>query len=232
MTQTTEGGPRQARARATREAILDAAAQEFSRHGYSAASLSGVVDRSGVTKGALYFHFESKQDMALAIIVEMEQACRGLAVRIAGRGLDPLREAAHLARGVQDVLDDVRVRAGQRLATEGAGGADWAGFGPRFWEEVFAGLFRQARADGILRDVDPEALARHVVDFSGGSFRASLAVSGLADLPERARFNFEAMLSLAATPEWLEGWRAEGGMRAVMGGHLPGPRADAPDGLL
>ena len=227
MTDPTPRGPRQARALATRDAILDAAALEFTRHGYHAASLSQVIERSGVTKGALYFHFASKQDMALAILVEMEQAYRGLVAATAGLGLDPLREAVHLARGVQDVLERPRVAAGERICGEAGLGPDWATFTPRFWEQVFTGLFRRAAADGLLREgVAPESLARHVMDFSGGSFRASLAVSGLADLAERVRFNFEVMLAHGAVPAWLEGWRADGGMATVLGEHLTRPRAE------
>ena len=231
MTDTTPSGHRQARALLTRDAILDGAAAEFVLHGYHAASLSRIIERSKVTKGALYFHFASKQEMALALIDGMEQSFRALTARTAGRGLDPLRESAHLARGVQDVLEDPRVRAGQRICGEGVGGPAWATFPPRFWEQVFTGLFHRARADGIVRpEIDPAALARHVVDFSGGSFRSSLAVSGLADLAERVRFNFEVMLGHAATPAWLEDWRAEGGMAAVLGEHLTRPRAEpAPD---
>ena len=225
---------RQARALATRETIVDAAAVEFARHGYHAASLSRVIERSGVTKGALYFHFSSKQELGLAVMAEMGQAYREAAARCAGLGLDPLREAAHLAREVQDLLTDrVAARAGQRLSTEGFGGPEWEGFGPRFWEGVFAGLFRRASAEGLTRPgVDPRAMARMVVDFSGGSFRASLAVSGLADLAERVRFNFEVALAHAARDEWLAEWRASGGMAAVLGEHLTAPRAGSGADLL
>jgi AcrR family transcriptional regulator len=56
--------PRQDRARATRECILRAAAQEFERAGFVAASLRAMLARVGVTKGAFYFHFESKEAVA------------------------------------------------------------------------------------------------------------------------------------------------------------------------
>src|SRR5699024_8098595 len=50
--------PQQRRARVTRGAILLAAAEEFERIGYSGATLGAVLRRSGVTKGAFYFHFD------------------------------------------------------------------------------------------------------------------------------------------------------------------------------
>ncbi|MFG2903735.1 ScbR family autoregulator-binding transcription factor [Kitasatospora sp. NPDC048286] len=59
---------RQARALATRQAVLLAAAEVFDERGYAAATMSEILDRAGVTKGALYFHFRSKEELALAVI--------------------------------------------------------------------------------------------------------------------------------------------------------------------
>ena len=57
----------QALAAVPREQILRGAAEMFARSGYSA-SLSDVIAHAGVTKGALYFHFGSKEDLAHAVI--------------------------------------------------------------------------------------------------------------------------------------------------------------------
>ena len=65
--------PRQARALATRGAILTAAAEEFAGSSYHEASLSRILERSKVTKGALYFHFVSKESIALAVVDEMDR---------------------------------------------------------------------------------------------------------------------------------------------------------------
>src|SRR3954469_23777145 len=97
-------GPRQARALATRGAILAAAAEEFAAASYHQASLSRILERSGVTKGALYFHFVSKESIALAVVDEMEVLCHDLVARAKEPGLDPLRTAAQVAREVQDAL--------------------------------------------------------------------------------------------------------------------------------
>lgn len=56
--------PQQERAHATREAIVSAAAGEFDRAGHAAISLNDILRRSGVTKGAFYFHFPSKEAVA------------------------------------------------------------------------------------------------------------------------------------------------------------------------
>ena len=58
----------QARAHATRESIVRGAGQVFSDASYSSAKLGDVIAAAGVTQGALYFHFDSKRDLALEVI--------------------------------------------------------------------------------------------------------------------------------------------------------------------
>ena len=50
---------RQERAIRTRRVILEAAGAVFDEHGYTATTISMVLERAEVTKGALYFHFSS-----------------------------------------------------------------------------------------------------------------------------------------------------------------------------
>ncbi|MFI8194226.1 ScbR family autoregulator-binding transcription factor [Streptomyces sp. NPDC085946] len=58
----------QERAIRTRKVILEAAATVFDEVGYEAATISEVLKRAGVTKGAFYFHFPSKGDLALGVL--------------------------------------------------------------------------------------------------------------------------------------------------------------------
>jgi AcrR family transcriptional regulator len=50
-----------------RDAIIDAAVQLFKQNGYEATSLNYIMDAIGMTKGAFYYHFESKDDLLLTI---------------------------------------------------------------------------------------------------------------------------------------------------------------------
>jgi AcrR family transcriptional regulator len=52
----------------TRTALLTAAAQEISRHGYSDMVLERVARDAGYTRGALYHLFANKQDLAIAVV--------------------------------------------------------------------------------------------------------------------------------------------------------------------
>jgi AcrR family transcriptional regulator len=59
--------PRQERSRETVEAILEAAAQVFERHGYAAGTTNRIAERAGVSIGSLYQYFPNKG----AIVVEV-----------------------------------------------------------------------------------------------------------------------------------------------------------------
>src|SRR5262245_10301027 len=51
----------------TRERILDVALDHFPRRGYTETSLREIAVELGVSKAALYYHFESKQDLLMAL---------------------------------------------------------------------------------------------------------------------------------------------------------------------
>lgn len=51
-----------------KEALLEAARQEFHEHGYAAASVSTIAARAKAPKGSVYNHFPSKESMALAAL--------------------------------------------------------------------------------------------------------------------------------------------------------------------
>jgi AcrR family transcriptional regulator len=62
---------RRAEARGTaRERLLDAAEAVFAESGYRGALVEDIATRAGLTKGALYWHFPSKQDLFFALIEE------------------------------------------------------------------------------------------------------------------------------------------------------------------
>src|ERR1700740_1406349 len=61
---------RQVRSEATRRKILDAAVEVFTEVGYAAADRGTIIERTGMTKGAFYHHFDSMESLASAIIEE------------------------------------------------------------------------------------------------------------------------------------------------------------------
>jgi AcrR family transcriptional regulator len=60
-------------AEATRAALLGAARELFAGRGYAAVPTEEIVQRAGVTRGALYHHFSDKRDLFRAVVEEVEQ---------------------------------------------------------------------------------------------------------------------------------------------------------------
>lgn len=103
---TNETGRRSLRAEhvaATRRALLDVARDRFGTQGFAATSVDEIVGDAGVTKGALYHHFTSKEHLFDCVFdeVETELADRGMRAALKGPG-DPL---AALNRGFSSFLD-------------------------------------------------------------------------------------------------------------------------------
>lgn len=66
----------QARAEATRRRILDSAVELFDELGYGETGLADVLQRANVSKGAFYYHFDSKEAVASAIIDDYRRRVR------------------------------------------------------------------------------------------------------------------------------------------------------------
>lgn len=55
----------------TRQSVLDAALKVFSRKGYTQATLEAVAREAGVTRGAIYWHFNNKFEMFGALLTDL-----------------------------------------------------------------------------------------------------------------------------------------------------------------
>lgn len=55
----------------TRQKILDVTADEIHQHGFQSTSLSTILNRCGISKGALYYHFPNKLEMGYAVFEEV-----------------------------------------------------------------------------------------------------------------------------------------------------------------
>nr|MDP9167903.1 TetR/AcrR family transcriptional regulator [Actinomycetota bacterium] len=95
---------RQARSEATRRKIIDSAVDLINEIGYPAAGLGDIIERAELTKGALYYHFDSKEALATAIIEEGSETLL-TAFRAAGRtGAPTMENIIHGSFVMTDVL--------------------------------------------------------------------------------------------------------------------------------
>jgi AcrR family transcriptional regulator len=187
---------RQERALRTRARILRAAAEVFDEQGFAAASLSKIVKRAGVTMGAVYFHFSSKEELATAVMAEQ---AADVTFREGEDGLQRLIDITmELAYQLQK---NVLLRAGVRLAVEqGAFGvSDEAAY--LLWIERFRKQLTAARDRGeLLSQVEPADLARVLVGAYTGTQLLSQISTGRADLPERIAALWRYLLPGIAAP--------------------------------
>jgi AcrR family transcriptional regulator len=104
------------RADITRHRLIAAASQQFAHRPYSMVSLDDILAAAELTKGAMYFHFASKQALALAIIDDLTEMTRAAAVELLARKMSGLETLIDLVfvRAVQETQHDV-ARAGARL---------------------------------------------------------------------------------------------------------------------
>jgi AcrR family transcriptional regulator len=101
----TAGRTRAESRSATRKELLRAAAGLFLRDGFVATSLADVATAAGVTKGAVYSNFESKEDLFLALLAEPASTPEMYAPRqldaITAEGLDAARQLGRHAERVR-----------------------------------------------------------------------------------------------------------------------------------
>ncbi|AIV33614.1 MULTISPECIES: ScbR family autoregulator-binding transcription factor [Streptomyces] len=156
---------RQLRAEQTRATIIGAAADLFDRHGYESTSLSEIVAHAGVTKGALYFHFAAKEDLAHAIMEMQSRASRRLAKDLDGRGYSSLETLMRLTFGMARLCDEGPVlRAGLRLATAGVPVRPPLPHPFTEWREIAtARLLNAVRQSDVHPDLDVDSVAHTLV---------------------------------------------------------------------
>ncbi|MGH3669809.1 MAG: ScbR family autoregulator-binding transcription factor [Pseudonocardiaceae bacterium] len=202
-------GPLQGRAQITRQALLVAAATRFAEVGYHGTSLSEVIAASKVTKGALYFHFISKQALADAVVAEMVAGWKVMVAEIGTRGLDPLWALlAQSDEAVARVINDPIARGGiQLLADPGVLCAEATAhyvYGVAATTEQL----KAAAAAGLLRPgLDPDRLAQVVVSMITGVKPICHHAQG-QQLWEVVTDLWQGLLPAIAADPWLTQWQA------------------------
>lgn len=214
----------QPRARATRQAILTAAAEHFARNGYHATSLDSVLADSGGTKGALYFHFASKDALARAVVAEMVQGWRDLRRQVSN-GLDPLSTLLALVDEViARLLNDPIARGGTRLLNDLPVAEEQARAHYGFGEQEALDLLTQAARAGLLREgIDPAVAARQIIAIVAGHRLICDTLGQHHHLRRRVEQALDLLLPAIATDSWLAAWRASTPLRPPRHGDISGP---------
>lgn len=180
----------QERAIKTRHEILLAAAAVFDERGYSSASIAQILNRCRATKGALYFHFPSKESLALGV---MDAQTAGLVVPAGELGLQRMVDLTMLIAA--RLRTDVLLRAGIRLTVEyGTFNFDVSHL-YQGWISACEELLTEAAVKGeLLPGVQPAEVARLAVTSFTGMQLVSQVYSERADLADRIRAFWRSVL--------------------------------------
>lgn len=100
------------RSAATRAKLIRAARALFARHGYAAVGTEQIVRRAGVTRGALYHQFRSKEDLFLAVY---EQVDHELTARMAALAQETRSPFEAMRTGIRTFLEACRTPEVQRI---------------------------------------------------------------------------------------------------------------------
>ena len=154
----------------TRERLLQAAFREVHRLGFQSAGIDTILAATGVTKGALYHHFESKEALGYALVEEIVASLTrdrwlrpmlrkgqaidiliGVVRRIPSRPKD-IREGCPLLNLAQEMspLDEQFRKRLEAIFLA--------------WQEGVATLLRKGQSEGtVRRDLDPDEAASFLV---------------------------------------------------------------------
>ncbi len=200
-TRTASLSPATDRGEATRRHIIDVAAAAFAEHGYRGISLNDIVRASGLTKGAFYFHFPSKEALALAVFQDKQEMWLGRMAEAMSdhrRAIDQLE--AMLDVGCDLCETDASARVVGRLCFELSSEERLLPLMSDHldkWFEVTEHLIALAQQQGDARpDLDARQMAETIVAAFIGIEQISDELSRLSDF--RRRIEGLRILTLAA----------------------------------
>src|SRR2546427_9464064 len=185
----------------TRQQILDASLRLFSERGFARTTVRDIARQAGITDAAIYYHFESKQELLEALVEERGflNSLQNLARLQADA---PLKETLHwVARGAINIMDQNRDFL-RLIIMEGLGGDEAAleqyNRLVGLWEDALTAVLRRYQDKGELPSNSYGTVARHIIYTILMTFRESLIgrnVSPSAQAEER-----RAALSEFLTP--------------------------------
>jgi AcrR family transcriptional regulator len=200
---------RQVRSEATRRKILDAAVEVFADVGFAAADRGAIIERTGMTKGAFYHHFESMESLASAIIEE------GANLVVAGLGAmsdsfsPALENILHGTFITADLFASNKVvRTAEQLTLAFGTFNDTAGAAYQAWVEAMTGEARRAIAEGDIRsELDPQMVSESIIGATFGARLLGQTTTGSKDLVRRLTQMWELLFPAIVTEESLGYYR-------------------------
>ncbi len=182
----------QQRSEETRKSILEAATHLFSRSGYDATGVAEICQAAGVSKGAFYHHFPTKQALFLALL---NSYLTGI-----DSGFELMRREDH---SVPNVIVQMAEMAGSLFQSVDVHLSIFLEFwtqanhDPQVWEAAiapyrryqsyFAKLIQEGIVEGSIQPVDAQLAARVLVSLAMGLLMESLFDRSITDWQSEAK---------------------------------------------
>ncbi len=154
----------------TRGLLLKAAFQEIYRAGYRSADLDAILAAAGVTKGALYYHFDDKEALGYAVLDEvMTSDLHQKWVQPLRNPKDPIDALVRIVQSESLKREDVQRGCPLLNLSQEMSGLD-EGFRRRTaklfrdWHDAVAGALREGQKRGLVRnDIDASETATFLI---------------------------------------------------------------------
>jgi AcrR family transcriptional regulator len=186
------------RSEATRTALVEAARRLFAERGYAAVGTEEIVRAAGVTRGALYHHFDGKRELLAAVYEQMEGEIAARLAEAVAPGAGPLET---LEAGAGMFLDHCLEPEVQQIVLLDApavlGWERWREIGARYGLGLIEGLLAVGMQHGEVRRQPLQPLAHALL----GALDEVAMFVARADDPAAARA--EAGETLAGLVEAL-----------------------------
>src|SRR3954468_11519260 len=188
---TRSPGRRESEAQATRDALIGAALELFTKRGYAGVGTEEIVARAKVTRGALYHHFTDKRDLFRAVFERVE----GELMERIGAQMEATDDPWELMlAGMRSFLDACEEPAVKQIALTDApsvlGWQEWREIDNRHGLGLTRAALQNAVDAGVMRPIAVEPMA-HL--FVAGLSEAAFVIAH-ADQPRAARAEVEEAL--------------------------------------
>jgi AcrR family transcriptional regulator len=187
----------QQRSEETRSRILEAAVKQFAVNGYGKASVDNICEQAGVSKGAFYHHFQTKQDVFLALLDGwlqiFDQAVEASKDQTVPETFQQMTDYfPYIFESASDNLPMFLEFLLQASRDDKVWQASIAPY--RRYHKHFASLIKKGIAEGSFVEVNPDLAARLIVSAAMGLLLQSLLDPQGAKWDKVARETVQVMM--------------------------------------
>jgi AcrR family transcriptional regulator len=190
----------QHRSEETRNRILEASTHLFSKTGYDATGVAEICQEAGVSKGAFYHHFPTKQAVFNELLNSYLSGIENGFTEMRQEGKEVPQAILQMAEIAGSLFQtaDIHLSIFLEFWTQ-------ANHDPQVWETAiapyrryqryFAEMIQEGIDQGSLQPVDSQLAARVLVSLAVGMLMQSIFDSSIKDWPTEARQSMELLLN-------------------------------------